>query len=197
MVARNINTNFYQSVRLKMNWNDRNKIKIFHRGLDLNIYDPVMDGKNLLEIPGYNTNKIDFVDITLTSKSRNPNPLWERDAHDINEELARIDSKWRIMQDHLRPSDNKSLIHNHQPKETLTRHGLATTHPYLSGENDALVDKLEDVHDVQIPIRELREEEKNFEKRKVLYHKTKLNYVRTLNQQTGEPMATVKMGYLP
>ena len=196
MVSRNINSNFYRSVRLKLKWNDRRKLKLFHRGLEMNIYDPVVDGVNLSMVPGYNTKKIDWVDITLTAKSKNPNPLHERTDRDIDEELAMLDEKYRIMQDHLKPNDNNRLLENKQPKDTLIRHGVPVIHPFFSGENDTLIDKMTEKHPIRIPMSTVREQERYFEKRGAFYKKAKLNYVAKLNESTGDKFIETEMGYL-
>ncbi len=165
----NSNTNFYRSVKIAMNRREIDRLTPFHRGLDINIYEPIVDGHNLLHLKGYNKNKIDWCDITITARSVNPNPLHERDMHDIDEELARIDSKFKIIKDHLKHTDNKFLVHEHQPVETLTRHTVILDHPYFDGENDHWRSRAKDKHTQTIPLEEVRSMEEHFKKRRAFY----------------------------
>lgn len=188
---------FYRSVKVKMTLDQARKFQPFHKGLDVNFYEPLSDrGENLLKISGYNTDKIDAIDVTITAKSVNPNPLHERDLRDIDEELAMIDSNYRIIQDHLKHNDNKRLTHFHQPVNTLMRHATILDHPYLDGENDHMRSTAKEVHNVEVPVELLRQEEEKFARKKAFYNRSKLNYVSKMNKKLGRKTATVEVGYI-
>ena len=181
-----VNVDFYRSVKLNMTLDQARTYQPFHKGLDINVYEPVNDrGENLLKLPGYNTKKISALDVTITAKSINPDPLHETDMRDIDEELAMLDSTYRVLQDHLKYTDNRRLTHFHQPVETLIRHATILDHPYLDGENDHLRSTAQEVHDVEIPVSDLRTEEGRLEKRKAFYSRSKLNYVSKLAKSTN------------
>lgn len=198
----NVNTDFYRSVKLNITPEQAKHYVPFHKGLDVNFYEPVNDrGENLFKLPGYNTKKITALDVTITAKSINPDPLHERDMRDIDEELAMLDSTYRVMQDHLKVTDNKRLTHFHQPVNTLIRHATILDHPYLDGQNDHLRSTAQEVHDVEIPVEDLRAEEERFSRRKAFYSRSKLNYVSKLakatpSQPTPIKTATMQVGYI-
>lgn len=192
-----VNVDFYRSVKVNMNLEDARRYQPFHKGLDINFYEPVSDrGENLLKVKGYNTKKINNLDVTITAKSVNPNPLHERDLRDIDEELAMMDSKYRVIQDHLKHTDNKKLTHFHQPVNTLMRHATVLEHPYLEGQNDHLKSTAKEVHEVEIPLETIREHEKKFEKRKAFYNKSKMKYVAKMNKELGIKTVKMQMGYI-
>lgn len=192
-----VNTDFYRSCKLKMSLDEARKYQPFHKGLDINFYEPLSDrGENLLHVKGYNTKKIDTVDVTITAKSINPNPLHARDMRDIDEELAMMDSTYRVIQDHLKHTDNKQLTHFKQPKHTLMRHATILDHPYLDGENDHLRSTATEVHDVEFHLTDLKEQEDKFSKRKAFYDRSKLHYVAKLDKNLGEKTAKMQVGYI-
>jgi len=168
---------------------------VYHRGIDFNFYHPIFEDTRLLNLEEARK-KITTYDVTLTCCSINPNPLCARDERDLDEELALIDSKFGIVTDHLTNKHRKDLIHLKHPKENLTKHATITTHPYLEGENDYLKSKMTDVHDVEIPLSDIKDFEKHIEKRKAFYNKAKLDYIEKMNEQTGEKSAILKFGYL-
>ena len=191
------NQDFYRSVTLNMTQEQVRNYQPFHKGLDINFYEPLDDrGENLLKMKGYNVKKINTVDVTITAKSINPNPLHERDMRDIDEELARMDSTYKVLKDHLKHTDNTRLTHFHQPKHTLMRHAVVLDHPYLDGENDHLRSTAQEVHEVEFTVAMLREEEEKLERRKAFYNRTKLNYVAKLNSKLGEKTTKLKVGYI-
>ena len=191
------NVDFYRSVKVKIDLEHARNYQPFHKGLDVNFYEPVDDnGVNLLRVKGYNIKKINNLDVTLTAKSVNPNPLHELDMRDIDEELAMMDESYRIIQDHLRHTDNDRLTHFKQPVNTLMRHATILEHPYLEGQNDFMKSKAKEVHDVEIPVEVLREQEAKFEKRKAFYNKSKIKYISKMNKELGIKTATMKVGYI-
>jgi len=197
-----VNSDFYRSVKLNITLEQAKSYVPFHKGLDVNFYEPVNDkGENLLKLPGYNTKKIRDLDVTITAKSINPDPLHERDMRDIDEELAMLVSSYRVLQDHLKVTDNRRLTHFHQPVNTLIRHATILDHPYLDGQNDHLRSTAQDVHDVEISVEDLRVEEERLSKRKAFYNRSKLNYVSKLakatsSQPTPKKTATMQVGYI-
>ena len=197
-----VNTDWYRSVKLNITPEQAKSYTPFHKGLDVNFYEPVNDrGENLFKLPGYNTKKISALDVTITAKSINPDPLHEREMRDIDEELAMLDSTYRVMQDHLKVTDNKRLTHFHQPVNTLIRHATILDHPYLDGQNDHLRSTAQEVHDVEINVEDLRSEEARLEKRKAFYNRSKLNYVSKLakatqSQPEQKKTATMQVGYI-
>jgi hypothetical protein len=197
-----VNVDFYRSVRLNITPDQARQYQPFRKGLDVNFYEPLNDrGENLLKLPGYNTKKINTLDVTITAKSINPDPLHEREMRDIDEELAMLDSTYRVVQDHLKTTDNDRLTHLHQPVETLIRHATILDHPYLDGENDHLRSTAQEVHDVEVPVEDLRAEEERLARRKAFYNRSKLNYVSKLGRATvSDPVprktATMKVGYI-
>lgn len=198
----NVNTQFYRSVKVAMNRREISRLRPFHRGLDINIYEPIVDGHNLLHLPGYNTKKIDWVDMTITARNINVQPLHERDMRDIDEELARLDSKWRILKDHLKHTDNPSLVHEKQPVETLTRHLVILDHPHLDGANDHWRSKAQDVHTMIMPMEEVKQLEERWEKRKAFFPTAKNRFMlkdvkKAPNEPvTNRPMVEVKVGII-
>lgn len=167
----------------------------YHRGLDINFYQPELDGRNLYHNKA-DRDKLDWVDITITCSSINPDPLHECIQRDIDEELALIDSKYGILKDHLTHTDNKKLIHNHQSKQSLLKHGTVLQHPYLQGENDYLKSKAEDVHKVTVPLSEVKEFENHLERRKAFYKSAKLEYIEKIDEKTNEKSAEFDFGYI-
>lgn len=165
----NVNTQFYRSVKVQMNRRELARLTPFHRGLDITAYEPVVDGHNLLHLPGYNTKKIDWVDLTITARSINVQPLHERDMGAIDEELAMLDSKHRILKDHLTYTDNHNLVHEKQAIETLTKHLVILDHPHLDGENDHWRSKAKDVHSMTMPLEEVKALQQRYEKRKAFF----------------------------
>lgn len=198
----NVNVDFYRSVKVNITPEQARRYVPFHKGLDINFYEPLNDrGENLLKLPGYNTKKIGALDVTITAKSINPDPLHERDMRDIDEELAMMDSTYRVVQDHLKTTDNDRLTHLHQPPETLIRHATILDHPYLDGQNDHYRSTAQEVHDVEISVEDLRAEEERLAKRRAFYSRSKLNYVSKLGKATlSDPVprktATMKVGYI-
>ena len=191
------NVDFYRSVKLNITVDEAKKYQPFHKGLDINFYAPIDDrGRNLLHKPGYNTKKINYLDATFTAKSINPNPLLARDMRDIDEELAVMDESFRVVQDHLKGTDNKRLIHLHQSEKTLLRHAVVLDHPYLDGENDKYRSTATEVHDVRVPVELVREQESRFEKRKAFYNRSKIQYLTELDKPTNRKMAVMKMGWI-
>lgn len=202
----NVNTQFYRSVKVKMRRREMFRYKTFHKGLDLHFYAPVVDGINLLtDMPKtYDKNKIDFVDLTITARSVNPNhPLHERTMRDIDEELAMMDSKYRILKDHLKHTDNKELIHEKQPIETIQRHSVIEDHPYFDGANNHWLSKMQDKHEEIIPLESVKQEEKRWERRKALFKRNKvldMKLASELQFHTGirsdRKMAVLNMGLI-
>jgi hypothetical protein len=112
-----------------------------------------------------------------------------------------MDSTYRVIQDHLKPTDNNRLTHYHQPPETLIRHATILDHPYLDGENDHLRSTAQEVHDVEISVEDLRVEEERLARRKAFYSRSKLNYVSRLGKATvSDPVpkktAIMQVGYI-
>ena len=136
------------------------------------------------------------MDATFTAKSINPNPLLALDMRDIDEELAEMDETFRVVQDHLKATGNKRLIHLHQSEKTLIRHAVVLDHPYLDGENDKYRSTATEVHDVRVPVKTVKEQEARFEKRKAFYNRSKIHYVTELDKQTHEKMAIMQMGWI-
>jgi len=167
----------------------------YHRGLDVNFYAPEFEDTKQRNIQKEIKN-IKYYDVTITACSINPNPLHACDMRDIDEELALLDSKYGIIKDHLTHTDNKKLIHNHQPRESLTRHATIMSHPYLEDENDHLKSKATDVHDITIPKEEIKAFEEHIEKRKAFYKKAKLDYIDTMDEKTGQKLVKTKFGYI-
>ena len=168
----------------------------YHKGLDISFYPPVVNGKNLYFHPGYNMKKHNWVDCTITACSVNPNPLHARDRNDVDDEIARLDSKYGILQERITHKENPYLIQNFQPLKTLTRHAVVLSHPYLQGQNDYLKSRATEIHKTYLPISEVRDLEKQFEKKKALYEKSKMEYVEKMNQRTGEKFAEMDMAYI-
>ena len=186
---------FYRSVKVKMTPNDVANFMPYHRGLDINFYAPEFEDTRLLDI---NKAKklVTSYDVTITACSINPNILHERDMRDIDEELAIIDSKYGIIKDHLTHTDNKKLIHNKQASDTLTRHATIMSHPYLEGENDHLKSKATDVHKIKVKMEDMKAFENHIERRRAFFRKSKLDYIETIDQQTGEKLAETDFGYI-
>lgn len=179
-----------------MTLDEMRRFQPYHKGLDFNFYDPVDDkGNNLLWKQGYNTKKINSLDVTVTAKLLNPDPLHETEMRHIDEELARMDSKFRVLKDHLKPNDNKKLVHANQPTETLTRHTTIVDNPYFDGENDHLKSKLSDIHDIIVPVSEIKEWESKFERKKAFFKRSKLEYVAELDKK-GDKYAKMPVGTL-
>jgi hypothetical protein len=192
-----VSSDFYRSVKLLITLEEAKHFQPFHKGLDFNFYEPTDDnGNSLFNVPGYPLHKVNALDVTFTAKSVNPEPLRGRFMSDIDEELAMLAPYNRVIQDHLKHTDNKRLIHFHQPKHTLMRHATILDHPYLDGENDKMRSYATDVHDIIVPLLEIKEMEKKFEKRKAFFKRSKLDYVAKLDEQTGQKYATMKMGYI-
>src|SRR3982750_2786377 len=123
----NTTKHWYRSVRVKMTPKQVSEYQVYHRGLDINFYAPQFEDKRMYDMKQA-INAITYYDVTITASSINPNVLHERTEQDIDEELAIIDSKYGILQDHLTQNDNKDLIHAHQSKESLTKHGTIMSH---------------------------------------------------------------------
>jgi hypothetical protein len=191
----NTNKHFYRSVKIQMTPEQMASYTPYHRGLDFNFYNPVFEDTRLLNLQQARK-MITTYDLTITACSINPDPLCGRDMRDIDEELAMMDSKYKIIKDHLTPNDRNDLIHIKQPKESLTKHATITTHPYLEGENDYLKSKMKDVHDIEIPLQDIKNFEKHVEKKKAFYNKIKLDYVEKLDEQTGRKVAKTQFGYI-
>lgn len=196
----NVNTKFYSSVKLQMTRRELQKLTPWHRGLDIDIYAPIVDGINLLHEPTYNKKKIDWVDITLTGSTINPYPLKQRDKGDIDEELARLDSAFKILQDGLSSKDNNNLVHEKQPRETLIQHSVPVDIPYLDGENDYLKSKMTNIHEIQTTLRMIRQWENYFARRKSFYSRSEFNpreYKEATRHADGEKMVIMEFGDLP
>lgn len=168
----------------------------YRRGLDVAFYPSVVNGMNLKFHPGYNMKKHNWVDCTITACSVNPDPLHARDRNDVDDEIARLDSKYGILQERITHKENPYLIQNFQPLNTLTRHATILTHPYLQGQNDYLKSRATEVHKTYIPLEEVRELEKHFEKKKAFYDKSKLEYVEKLNEKNNRKYAEFDMGII-
>jgi len=194
----NVNNRFYRSVKVQMNLREVNRLTPWHRGLDIDIYAPIVDGVNLLKVPGYNTKKIDWVDLTLTGSTINPYPLKQRDQGDIDEELARLDSAFKILQDGLSSNDNKNLVHEKQPIETLIQHSVPVDSPYLDGQNDWMRSKMTNIHEIETTLRKVRYWEDYFERRKLFYPRSKFkDYKESTRIADGEKMVRMEFGDLP
>lgn len=176
-----------------MNRRELSRLKPFHRGLDITVYEPIVDGHNLLHLPGYNKEKIDWVDMTITARNINVQPLHERDMRDIDEELARMDSKWRILKDHLKHTDNPNLVHEKQPVETLTRHLVILDHPHLDGANDHWRSKAQDVHNMIMPLEEVKQLEERWEKRKAFFPTANRFMLKAVKKAPNEPVTNRPM----
>lgn len=195
-MTNNVNSNHYRSVKLKMSQEDIHNYIPKHKGLDFNFYAPIVeDGRNLLHEPGYDKKQINWVDLIITASNLNPDPLHARDMRDIDEELAHMDSKYRVLKDRLTHTDNKNLINLKQPEETFTKHGTVLSHPFLQ-DNDHLISKMTEIHDTDIPLEEVREWEAKFEKRKSFYSKSKLKDYSIIESKEGKKFARFKMGYI-
>lgn len=169
------NTRFYHSVKVQMNLREQERITPFHRGIDIDIHAPFVDGENLLKIRGYNTKKIDWVDLTLTGSTVNPYPLKQVDKDRIDDELSRIDTKHKILVDGTKSGKDLRLSHEHQPRDQLQTHSIPVDHPYLDGENDYLRSKMENIHEIETTLENIRKWEYYFERRKAFYPRAQFN----------------------
>jgi hypothetical protein len=172
--------------------------RIKRKGLKIDFLAPIVDGVNLLKIPDYNTKKITWCDIAITSTSQSPIMNQSRDMRDIDNELAEIDSKWKIIQERLTHKDNPTLINYNQSKETYIRHAIPMNHPFLQGENDKLKKNMTELNEIDVPLEDVRAHEAYLEKKKAFYksHKFEDGYKVTKNEQTGEKFAKMKIGYI-
>lgn len=195
----NTNKRFYHSVKLQMSRREIDRLSPWHRGLDVDIYAPIVDGVNLLHLRGYNKKKIDWVDISLTGSTINPYGNKQRDQGDIDEELAKLDSVFKILQDGLTAKDQPDLINEKQPIDTLIQHSVPVDHPYLDGQNDWMRSKMANIHEIETTLREIRKWEYYFERRKAFYPRSKYKdyQVKEKLRGDGEKMVTMQFGDLP
>lgn len=193
----NVNTRFYHSVKVQMTLREQERITPFHRGVDIDIHAPVVDGLNLLKIKGYNTKKIDWVDLTFTGSMVNPYPLKQVDKDRLDDELARLDSKHKILQDGLKSTNDLKLSHEQQPRDQLQTHSIPVDHPYLDGENDHLRSKMTNLHEVETTLENVRKWEYYFQRRRAFYPRGEFNknqyHVHT-REMDGTKMATMTVG---
>lgn len=165
----------------------------FHRGINVNFYSPILDGVNLLTRKDWK-DSLDWVNATFTSSLDITNPLEQRDLHDIDEELAILDSKFGILQDHLRKTDqDKPLLEHHS--KSFFNHDTFLDNPALD-QNDKLRSHAKNVHDIMVPLAEVKSMEKYFERRKGFYGRTKFKDIKkeVKDERTGEKFVELSWG---
>ena len=147
----------------------------YHRGINVNFYAPILDGVNLLKRQDWR-DSLDWVNATFSCSMDITNPLEQRDMRDLNDELARLDSKFKILKDHLRKTDqDKPLLEHHS--KSLFNHDTFLDNPILD-QRDELRSKAKNVHNVRVPVEQVREMEKYFERRKGFYGRTKFKDIK-------------------
>lgn len=165
----------------------------FHRGINVNFYSPILDGVNLLTRKDWK-DSLDWVNATFSSSLDITNPLEQRDLHDIDEELAILDSKYKILQDHLKQTDqDKPLLEHHST--SFFNHDTFLDNPILD-QNDKLRSNAKNVHDVMVPLAEVKSMEKYFERRKGFYGRTKFKDIKkeVKDERTGEKFVGLSWG---
>jgi len=181
-----------------MNRRELARLTPWHRGMDIDYHAPVVDGVNLLHEPTYNKKKIDWVDLTLTGSTINPYPLKQIDQGDIDDELSRLDTAFRILEDGIHSSKDLKLSHENQPRETLIQHSVPVDIPYLDGENDHLRSKMVNIHEIETTLRMVRQWENYFSRRKLFYHRSEFkDYKQATRRADGEKMVIMEFGDLP
>ena len=164
-----------------------------HRGINVNFYAPVLDGVNLLTRKDWR-DSIDWVNATFTSSLEISNPLEQRDLRNIDNELSELDSKYRILQDHLRKSDQDLPLLEHS-KQTFFNHDTFLDNPALD-QNDKQRSNAKNVHEILVPKAQVREMEKHFERRKGFYQRTKFKDIKkeVKDENTGEKYCSLEFG---
>lgn len=193
----NVNTRFYRSVKLQMNLREQSRITPWHRGLDIDIHAPVVDGYNLLKIPGYNLAKIDWADLTFTGSTVNPYYLKQRDQSDIDAELSMLDTVFKILEDGKHSTKDFKPSHEQQPRNQLQTHTIPVDHPYLDGENDYLRSKMENIHEIETTLKNIREWEYYFERRKMFYNRSQFHeneYTVHKRESDGTKLVNIMVG---
>lgn len=165
----------------------------FHRGINVNFYAPILDGVNLLKRKDWK-DSLDWVNATFTASQNLTNPLEQRDLRDIDEELARLDSKYKILQDHLRSKDQDKPLLEHT-NQTFFNHDTFLDNPALD-EKDELRSKAKNVHEIMVPKAQVQSMEKYFEKRKGFYGRTKFKDIKKeiKDENTGEKYVGLEFG---
>lgn len=174
----------YASVKIKITREQLRNFRKKRRGLKFNWYAPIIDGVNYKNDPS-----IDWRDVTIFSFRNDIQTLHQRDARDINEELAEMDSKFRIIQDHLKYTDNHDLVELKDNK--LIKQDVMLDHPQLDGENDKLRSKATDVHEIFISKQKKINIEKYFQSRKAFWNRTEFK-----NLKSHTHPETKEEGYL-
>lgn len=164
-----------------------------HRGINVNFYAPILDGVNLLKRPDWK-DSLDWVNATFSSSLNITNPLEQRDLHDIDEELALLDSKFGIIQDHLRQTDQDNPLLEHH-STSFFNHDTFLDNPALDS-NDKLRSKAKNVHDVFVPLAEVRAMENHFQRRKGFYGRTKFKDIKkeVKDERTGVKYVGLEFG---
>lgn len=162
-----------------------------HRGINVNFYAPILDGENLLKRKDWN---LDWVNATFSSSLDITNPLEQRDLRDIDNELAHLDSKFKILQDHLKKSDQDKPLLEHHSKHFFN-HDCFLDSPALDSRED-LRSKAKNVHQILVPKKEVQDMEKHFEKRKGFYGRTKFKDIKeeVKDERTGEKYVGLEFG---
>ena len=163
-----------------------------HRGINVNWYAPVLDGVNLLKHPDWK-DSLDWVNATFTSSMNVSNPLEQRDLHDLDEELAQLDSKYRILKDHLRKTDQDKPLLEHKTN-SFFNHDTFLDNPALD-QRDELRSNAKNVHPVMVPKQQIRDMEKYFERRKGFYSRTRFRDKEEVkDENTGEKFYKMDFG---
>jgi hypothetical protein len=138
------------------------------RGISAYFYAPILDGVNLLKREDWKK-ELDWVNVTFSSSRLLTNPLEQRDLRDIDEELAELDSKFKILKDHLRKSDQDRPLLSEKKNQKFFKHETFLDSPALDGDKDYLRSKAQNVHNVKVPLSQFQKMERHFEKRKAFY----------------------------
>jgi hypothetical protein len=184
---------FYRSVKLRMTRKDIYNYTPKHRGINVNWYAPILDGVNLLKRKDWK-DSLDWVNATFTSSLNLSNPLEQRDLRDIDEELAILDSKYGILQDHLRKSDQDKPLLEHQ-SNSFFNHDTFLDNPILD-QNDKLRSNAKNVHNVFVPLEDVKSMERHFERRKGFYGRTKFKDIKeeVKDERTGVKYVGLEYG---
>ena len=184
---------FFRSVKLRMSRKDIYNYVPQHRGINVTFYAPILDGVNLLTRRDWK-DSLDWVNATFTSSLDLSNPLEQRDLRDIDEELAHLDSKYGVIKDHLRKSDqDKPLLEN--TNQTFFNHDTFIDNPALD-QNDKLRSNAKNVHQILVPKAEVKDMERYFERRKGFYGRTKFKDIKeeVKDENTGEKYCALEYG---
>jgi hypothetical protein len=188
-----VENEFYRSVKLRMSRKDIFNYTPKHRGINVNFYAPILDGVNLLKRRDWK-DSLDWVNATFTSSLNISNPLEQRDLRDIDEELALLDSKYGIIKDHLKKSDQDQPLIEHR-NQAFFNHDTFLDNPALD-QNDKLRSNAKNVHHVLVPKREVKDMERYFERRKGFYGRTKFKDIKeeVQDERTGEKYCALEYG---